>query len=192
MKKTMFGALVALVVAATLAGAQVHLGVMGGWVLPNGTTGDYAKSGYGGGLTMQIGAPAVPVTFRIDGTYGQMNGKPMTVTTPGGTETFKSDFTVWSGTANAVVTVFGRTLPTKIYLIGGIGYYSIEQKVTASPITGPPVPTASSFGYNIGLGVRFTKLFIEARWNHVSDGLMQNDLTKTALEFVPVNVGLIF
>jgi hypothetical protein len=189
MKRIVFGSLIALATLAAPALAQgVHFGLQGGLAYPNSTMGDYATSGWDGGIALQFGAPLVPVAFRIDGTYSQMNGKSMTF----GPGTYSSDFKLASGTGNIVWTVFGTALPTKIYVIGGIGYYEVQQKVTVTGAPAVPTVTKASFGYNAGIGVRFTKLFIEARWNRISDGLRQNDGTKTSLAFIPVNVGLLF
>jgi hypothetical protein len=192
MKRIVIGSLVLLAATSAPCAAQ-HIGIMGGWVDPYSSTGDVAKAGWDAGITLQLGAPLVPIQFRIDGTYNLMDGKPV-----GGAYQTTSNFTIWSGTGNIVWTVFGTALPTKIYLIGGIGYYSVQQKVTVTGALPPPpaltagTVTTPAFGYNLGLGVRFTKLFIEARWNDVQSGYVDNGLQKKALQFVPINVGLLF
>ena len=192
MKRSLFGIVVALLLFAAPAAAQVHFGLTGGWATPYGTTKDYAKSGWDAGLTLQIGAPLVPVWFRIDGTYADMAGvtQPLVVV---GTGT--SQFTIYGASGNVAWAFIGSTLPTKVYIIGGIGYYNVMQKIAVTNPTGPPVTlTSTNFGYNAGLGVKFSKFFFEARWTNIDGGL---DLTaygkgKTSLEMVPINFGIVF
>ena len=185
MKRFILGAAVAMAAVAAPAGAQVGFGIMGGLSLPYSTLKDYANSGWVGGVTLRIGAPVVPVHFRIDGTYGQMLGK--TLTQPG-PSTVKNDFTVYSATGNVQWNALGP-----VYLIGGVGYYGVQQKFT---VTSPPLPsvtsTQSGFGYNAGIGVKLAMLFVEARWNDVSNGLVQSDGSKTSLQYVPITVGIMF
>ena len=190
MKSFVLGSLIVLAAALPVSAQGVHFGITGGWYTPYGAVKDYAKSGYDGGLTLQIGAPLVPVGFRFDAMYGEMPGKSLYVAG----ETVKSDFTVWSATGNIVWTIFGNALPTKFYLIGGIGYYSVQQKIT-STLGSVPTVTTPAFGYNAGLGFKFTKLFIEARWTNINGGLNLEAFGSTgsqALQVVPINVGILF
>ena len=194
MKRSLFGALVAIAALSAPVAAQGALlyrfGILGGWATPYGTVKDYAKSGWDAGITLAIGAPLVPVSFRVDASYATMPGKPVTV----GPGTVSETFNIYSATGNVVWNIIGNTLPTKVYLIGGIGYYNVQQTTSVTGL--PPVPSfkAGKFGYNAGVGVRFTKFFVEARWNDVQSGL---DLSAysggtTNLEFVPINVGILF
>jgi opacity protein-like surface antigen len=194
MKRFAIGALFAIFASAAPAVAQgvplVHFGVMAGYALPYNTLKDYANSGWTGGVTLAIGAPLVPVSFRVDATYSDMQGK--TLTEPG-PSTIANDFIVWNATANVQWVLIGKALPTKFYLIGGLGYYDVQQ--TLKVITPVPVSqtlNSSKFGYNAGLGVRFSKLFVEARWNTVSDGLVTTSGEKKTLEYIPITVGLMF
>ena len=191
MKRTALTTL--LVLAAALpAAAQVHFGLTAGWYTPYSSTKDFAKSGYDGGIVLGIGAPVVPVSFRFDATYGEMPGKNVDV---GGGATVKSDFSVYGASGNVVWNVIGANMPTKIYLIGGVGYYKVEQKYSFNGT--PPVPNVSqsAFGYNAGIGFRFTLVFIEARYTSISNGLDERAYggsgTK-ALTVIPINVGVMF
>jgi len=192
MKRFVLGSLLVVAAAMPAAAQGTHLGVTGGWYTPYSTVKDYANTGWDAGLTLSLGAPMVPITFRIDGMYGELPGKTITV----GPGTVKSDFTTWSVTGNVVWTIFGKTLPTKFYLIGGIGYYSVQQKYTTNPPAPVPTVNTPAFGYNAGLGFRFTKLFIEARWTNIDGGLDLTGLTAgggtKALQVVPINVGIFF
>jgi len=192
MKRSLLGALVALAAFWAPSAAQgaslFRFGILGGWATPYGTVKNYAKSGWDAGATLAIGAPLVPVSFRVDAGYASMGGKPQTVLTATATPTFD----IWSATGNVVWNIIGNTLPTKVYLIGGVGYYNVQQTISGLPAT--PSFKAGKFGYNAGLGVRFTKFFVEARWNDIQSGL---DLSAygggtTNLEMVPINVGILF
>ena len=100
---------------------------------------------------------------------------------------------MWNATANVQWVLIGKALPTKFYLIGGLGYYDVQQTVkVTSPVPISQTLNSSKFGYNAGLGVRFTKLFVEARWNTVSDGLVTTSGSKTTLEYIPITAGIIF
>jgi hypothetical protein len=191
MKRTALTTL--LVLAAALpAAAQVHFGLTAGWYTPYSSTKDYANSGYDGGIVLGFGAPLVPVSFRVDATYGELPGKNVAVT--GGT--VKSDFSVYGASGNVVWNVIGATLPTKVYLIGGVGYYKVEQKYSFNGT--PPVPNVSksAFGYNAGIGFKFTLFFIEARYTSISNGINTEAYTFTpgskALTVIPINVGVMF
>lgn len=182
-----------LVIAAALpSAAQVHFGLTAGWYTPYSSTKDFANSGFDGGIVLGFGAPIVPVSFRVDATYGEMPGKSIDV---GGGNTIKSDFNVYGASGNVVWNIIGAATPTKLYLIGGIGYYAVEQKYSVSGV--PPVPQVhkSAFGYNAGIGFKFTMFFIEARYTSISNGLDETAFggsgTK-ALTVIPINVGVMF
>jgi len=181
-----------LVLAGALpAAAQVHFGITGGWYSPYGSTKDFASNGYDGGIVLGIGAPVVPVSFRVDATYGEMPGK--SISCCGGT--VKSDFAVYGATGNVVWTIIGAASPAKLYLIGGIGYYSVQQKYSVSGAPAVPSSTKSAFGYNAGVGFRFTMFFIEARYTSITNALDESTLGGTgskALTVVPINVGVMF
>jgi hypothetical protein len=189
MKRLVCSMLVALAAGAAPVAAQgtslLKIGIQGGWVMPYSSAKTYLKNGYDGGLTLQIEAPLVPVGVRIDGLYTTMDGKPVT-----GGLTQTNSATTYSGTANIVWTVIGTGLPTKFYLIGGFGYYDVSQKITVSSVS--QTVSSSGFGYNAGLGMRFTKFFVEARWTNINGGLYLNSTSSKSLQIVPINVGFIF
>ena len=192
MKGLVFSTLFALIAGSAPAAAQgtslVKIGIQGGWVTPYQTTKTYAKTGWDAGLTMQIAAPLVPVGFRIDALYSTMDGAAQT-----GAAIRVDNFTIYSATGNVVWTVIGTGMPTKLYVIGGIGYYSVSQKQTIVATSTSATLTSSDFGYNVGLGVKFTKFFIEARWTNIDGGLLiPTTGGSQSLQIVPINVGLIF
>jgi hypothetical protein len=185
MKRFILGAAVAIAAAAAPARAQIGFGLMAGVSIPNSTLTSYANSGWIGGATLRFGAPVVPVHFRIDGTYASMLGKTIAVPGPA---TEKNDFIVYSGTANVQWNMLGP-----VYIIGGVGYYGVQQKVSVlTPIQGSATSTQSGFGYNAGIGVKLAMLFVEARWNDVTNGLVQSDGSKKNLEYIPITVGIMF
>ena len=192
MKRLVFTTLFALIAGAAPAAAQgtslVKIGITGGWVTPYQTTKTYAKTGWDAGLTMQIAAPLVPIGFRIDALYSTMDGAAQT-----GAAIHVDNFTIYSATGNVVWTVFGTGMPTKFYVIGGIGYYSVSQKQTVVATSTSATVSSSDFGYNIGLGVKLTKFFIEARWTNIDGGLLiPSTGASQSLQIVPINVGIIF
>jgi hypothetical protein len=106
--------------AQAIVSSPVRFGIMGGATIPLSDLSDEAKTGWNAGALVTFGVPLVPVSFRIDGQWHQMNGKD--VNTLGGSSQFP-DFRIIDGTANVVYT-FGAAMPTKFYVIGGIGAYN--------------------------------------------------------------------
>ena len=131
MKRSLLAAL--LVLAAALPASAQHFGITGGMYLPYGSAKDFTNSGWDAGITFQIGAPLVPINFRFDAVYGTLPGKTIDI---GGGETAKADLTTYGATANVVWTIFGTASPFKFYVIGGIGYYGVQQKYTTTLISG--------------------------------------------------------
>ena len=97
------------------------------------------------------------------------------------------------GTANVVYT-FGAALPTKFYLIGGVGVYNERFSDPNSDIHAD----GTKFGFNGGVGFKFQltgfATFIEARYHNVINGsaVGVDDSNAKSLQFVPVSVGITF
>mgnify|MGYP001796387297 CR=1 FL=1 len=94
-------------------------------------------------------------------------------------------------TANVVYT-FGAALPTKFYLIGGIGAYNLRAKDQASDMS----VSSTKFGLNGGGGFKFQltgfATFIEARYHSVIPGTEIGDVNSRnakSLQFIPVRGG---
>ncbi|MEP7065024.1 MAG: outer membrane beta-barrel protein [Gemmatimonadota bacterium] len=179
--------------AQAIIGSPVRFGIMGGATIPLSDLSDEAKTGWNAGALLTIGVPLVPVSFRIDGQWHQMNGKNFS--TPGGGSSRFPDFRIIDGTANVVYT-FGAALPTKFYVIGGIGAYNER-------VHDPDLDVSASstkFGLNAGVGVKFQltgfSTFIEARYHNVIHGTEIGDTgsgtSAKSLQFLPISVGITF
>lgn len=175
------GALVAAggspLAAQAIVGSPIRFGITGGATMPIGSFKDVSKTGWNAGALVDVGLPLVPIGFRVDGTWHQLGNK--TISTG---DELKNR--IIAGTADGVYT-FGSMLPTKFYLIGGVGLYNLKSEVVA---TGSSA-TETKFGVNAGAGLRFQltgfSTFVEARWHDIftSGGSTQ---------MVPVNIGITF
>lgn len=181
--------------AQAIVSSPVRFGIMGGATFPLSDLKDAAKTGWNAGALVTIGVPLVPVSFRVDGQWQQMQGKDVEFNSPGGgTFVDRTDFRIIDGTANVVYT-FGAALPTKFYLIGGLGVYNERAKDQGSDITA----SSTKFGLNGGIGFKFQltgfSTFIEARYHNVIHGTEIGDVSSgnaKSLQFVPITVGITF
>jgi hypothetical protein len=182
--------------AQAIVSSPVRFGIMGGATIPLSDLKDEAKTGWNAGALVSIGVPLVPVSLRIDGQWHQLNGKDF----PAG-GTFGSvgssqfpDFRIIDGTANVVYT-FGAALPTKFYLIGGIGAYNERVRDPDTDVSA----SSTKFGLNAGVGFKFQltgfATFIEARYHNVIHGTAIGDVNSDnakSLQFLPISVGITF
>lgn len=181
--------------AQAIVSSPVRFGIMGGATLPLSDFKDDAKTGWNAGALITIGVPLVPVSFRVDGQWQQLQGKTILGNGPGGgTLTSRTDFRIIDGTANVVYT-FGAALPTKFYLIGGLGVYNERAKDQATDITA----SSTKFGLNGGVGFKFQltgfATFIEARYHNVIHGTAIGDVNSSnakSLQFIPITIGITF
>jgi len=186
-----------LVVTATASaqGIRPQLGVAAGVTVP---TGDYhaAASGEGFNTALQAMAlvafkpPTWPVGFRVDATYG----------TNAANDHLKADLADSLGHpadekakllgANVDLTyLFGSTSRVQPYLLGGIGVYHMTISVTSGGSTADNSETrfAWNLGGGIGLRVRGTALFLEARYIDVG---AVSGFPRTT--FLPITAGIRF
>lgn len=178
--------------AQAIVGSPVRFGIMGGATVPLDVLKDAAKTGWNAGALVSIGVPLVPVSFRIDGQWNQLKGKDFDA---GKGAIERTDFRIIDGTANVVYT-FGAALPTKFYLIGGVGVYNERAKDDRSGVTA----SSTKFGLNGGVGLKFQltgfATFIEARYHNVIHGSEIGDSGSSgsakSLQFVPISVGITF
>jgi opacity protein-like surface antigen len=172
--------------AQAIVSSPVRFGIMGGATVPLSDLSDFNKTGWNAGALVTIGVPLVPVSFRIDGQWQQLDHKSG-VFAP-------ADLRIIDGTANVVYT-FGAALPTKFYLIGGVGAYHERFK-------DPDLDRSASgtkFGLNAGVGFKFQltgfATFIEARYHNVIHGTDVGDSSSgdaKSLQFLPISVGITF
>ncbi|HSU93609.1 MAG TPA: outer membrane beta-barrel protein [Gemmatimonadaceae bacterium] len=180
--------------AQAIVSSPVRFGIMGGATIPLSDLSDEAKTGWNAGALVTIGVPLVPVSFRIDGQWHQMNGKDFsTLGGAAGSSQFP-DFRIIDGTANVVYT-FGAALPTKFYLIGGIGAYNERVHDPVADVSA----SSTKFGLNAGVGFKFQltgfATFIEARYHNVIHGSEIGDVSTgnaKSLQFLPISVGITF
>ncbi|HEU4643665.1 MAG TPA: outer membrane beta-barrel protein [Gemmatimonadaceae bacterium] len=164
--------------AQAIVGSPIRFGITGGATFPVGNLSDVAKTGWNAGALLDIGLPLVPIGFRVDGTWQQLGNK----TVAG--EEIKNR--IIAGTVDATYT-FGSMLPTKFYLIGGVGLYNLKTDVNTG--VGSATDKETKFGVNAGAGLRFQltgfSTFVEARWHDI--------FTKgSSTQMVPVSVGITF
>jgi opacity protein-like surface antigen len=172
--------------AQAIVSSPVRFGIMGGATFPLSDFSQTQNTGWNAGALVTIGVPLVPVSFRIDGQWQQLNAKSSSVV--------PTDIRIIDGTANVVYT-FGAALPTKFYLIGGAGVYNERAKTQDGTLS----ESSTKFGLNAGLGVKFQltgfATFIEARYHNVIHGTQiggGNSSYANSLQFIPVTVGFTF
>jgi opacity protein-like surface antigen len=171
----------ALAAAPSALSAQLSTGlsIAGGISLPKGEGSSDTESGFNGALGLNIGAPLLPVGFRLEGAYNGWNAKSSSL--PAG---YSGNANIISGTANATV---GLGLP---YLIGGLGYYRVKSELKGGALAS--TNTQNAMGYNVGAGVRFPlgvmSTFVEARYHK-----MMGDKNKGAdASYIPITFGIQF
>lgn len=161
--------------------SPVRFGITGGATVPLGDLKDIAKTGWNAGVLLDIGLPLVPIGFRVDGTWNQLANKELA----NGSE-IKNRFI--SGTADVVYT-FNSMMPTKFYLIGGVGLYNYKIEVEGLTGPGDDSDSETKFGVNAGLGLRFQltgfSTFVEARWHNVFT-------SGNSSQMIPISVGITF
>jgi opacity protein-like surface antigen len=174
--------------AQAIVSSPVRFGIMGGATVPLSDLSDFNKTGWNAGALVTIGVPLVPVSFRIDGQWQQMQAK--------NDVPFPADLRIIDGTANVVYT-FGAALPTKFYLIGGLGVYNERFKDPATNTSA----SGTKFGLNAGVGFKFQltgfATFIEARYHNVIHGTDVgggdgSGVNARSLQFIPITVGITF
>ena len=173
--------------AQAIVSSPVRFGIMGGATFPLSDLKTNAKTGWNAGALVTIGVPLVPVSFRVDGQWQQLQGKNFP-------DADRTDFRIIDGTANVVYT-FGAALPTKFYLIGGLGVYNLRAKDDVADLS----VSSTKFGLNGGIGFKFQltgfATFIEARYHNVIHGTSIGNTGSShanSLQFIPVTVGITF
>jgi hypothetical protein len=174
-----FGAAAALTLLAVPLQAQFSIGLAGGATTASGSINNRQDMGYNGLLAVQAGLPLIPFKIRADVQYNSFGGSSLT--NAFSRATAGTDARVISGTVNAVIGLLPG--PIKPYLIGGVGYYDTQ-------FTGSG--TTRKVGYNYGVGVKVTKLFVEARMHTVRNSAFDVANGRTTAKFIPINVGFMF
>jgi len=173
------GAAAALMLVAVPLQAQFSIGLAGGATTASGSINNRQDMGYNGLLAVQAGLPLIPFKIRADVQYNSFGGSSFT--NAFSRATAGTDARVISGSINAVIGLLPG--PLKPYLIGGVGYY--DTQFTGSGST-------RKVGYNYGVGVKVTKLFVEARMHTVQNSAFDVANGRTTARFIPINVGFMF
>src|SRR3712207_6185497 len=122
LRKTIYGTVAAvslLAVSASTADAQfaspIRFNINAGASVPVGTLSDDiaddgggAELGFNLGAGLELRAPLMPVGLRFDGAYDRL-----------GIEDFDAAWSIWSLTANAVLS----PMASPLYFIGGVGFF---------------------------------------------------------------------
>jgi hypothetical protein len=183
LRQTLYGTLAAslLLIGASAADAQfaspIRFNINAGASVPVGTLAEEGLEGGNAELGFHLGAglefrpPLMPVGLRFDGAYDRM-----------GIQDFDAAWSIWSLTANAVVS----PMASPLYFIGGIGFYGTD--ITGDDVTGD-VESETDFGFNLGAGFSLPltgfSAFVEGRWHSVNT---EGD----NLQFIPIVFGIRF
>ena len=168
MRTLLSTAFMLLAIGAPAAAQGSHFGIQGGVVYSPTTA--YLPGGWGVGITVPLGAPSSDPAFRLEANYTQLGPAPAPINPGGGGGGFTS-YSALGASANVLASVFGAPEHTSLYLIAGLGYYGVRSTVTGS--TGREAgrgPILGAFGYNGGLGLRFSSLFLEVRYAVIKNG----------------------
>jgi len=174
-----FGVAAALTAAVTPAQAQFSIGLAGGGTTASGSINNRQDMGYNGLVAVQAGLPLFPFKIRADLQYNSFGGSSFT--NAFSQATAGTDARVISGSINAVIGLLPG--PLKPYLIGGVGYYDTQFSGSGS---------TRKVGYNVGAGLKVTKLFVEARMHSVQNSAFNVANGRTTSRFVPISVGFMF
>ncbi len=137
MRRIGFAALLALFLVPATVEAQIPRFMAGvGVSTPTGDFGDVADVGFHGRLGLQLGAPGVPISGRLEGGYtsfGQAEPAPK--------------ISVLDGSLSAVLTLEGPMLQP--YFLVGAGLHRVDSDLEGAEATTEP-GFHGGFGVNIG------------------------------------------
>ena len=157
--------------AASPAAAQkprLSLGL--GGVVPSGDYSTLDNAGWHLMGALDVGLPRSPLSVRADLVYGQTSHQ-------GGLLAGSTKLS--GGTANAVYHIGAPLVPVKVYLLAGLGYYSVDLG------SGSQSKPAFDAGTGVALGFGPMHVFGEARFISVRT-------SGSATNFFPVTVGFTF
>ena len=184
--------------AQAITSKPARLGIMGGVTFPSGSDlSNISKRGWNAGALIALGAPAFPLSFRLDGQWHHLPTNTQSFPDVGSRST---DLRIIDGTADFEYTV-GKPTTSSLYFIGGVGFYKLRGRNVTTPgnVNGGTDSTftrsATKFGWNAGVGIRARltgyTVFIESRYHVVSHG-HEVDVTGStkALHFIPIDIGI--
>ena len=158
------------------AASPLRFSLGGGVGIPLGDFDDAAKLGWHGQAAVAYAPATLPVSFQVDGNFGQFS-----------TEVDGVKDRMMYATGNVVYN-FKTAESSRLhpYLIGGLGFYN--QKATGDAVP-DGVESTTDLGINAGAGFNVAagsaSLFVEGRFHDVfTDG--------SSTQFVPLTVGVRF
>ena len=177
--------LAAAVSAPAHAQLPFRLGVQAGVTTPTGDLGDVQGTGYHVGLLAEVKPIALPLGFRADLTFHELDTDDDAIDVIGFDP---GALRILNVNGNAIFTMPGIGLSP--YLIGGIGWYRTYYAEADDS-------DSNDFGFNVGGGIRFGlsgfTAAIEARYHRVSFG--DDEATGQDLgsaQFIPISFVLTF
>ena len=157
-------------VASPAAAQKPRLSLGLGGVVPSGDYSTLDNAGWHLMGALDLGLPHSPLSVRADLVYGHTSHQGGLLS--GGTK-------LTGGTANAVYHIGAPMVPVKVYLLAGLGYYSVS--ISGSSQSKP----AFDGGTGVALGFGPMHIFGEARFISVRT-------SNSATNFFPVTLGFTF
>jgi opacity protein-like surface antigen len=201
MQRSILGAVAVLALAAAPASAQdmasaraFRLGVRAGASVPignlaeSGEDGGNASTGFNVAGSLAFSPAALPFGVRVELGYDRFG---VDLDDFGGDASgIDANWNMISGTLNATLPL-GSGVGARPYLIGGVGMYRYELKISGDDGEGGDLSVSfddTDIGVNGGLGLRFgmggISSFVEARLHHI--------FAEESLQFVPISFGVEF
>ena len=147
----------------------IRFGVGGGLTLPMGTYGDFDKAGWNLVGLIQFPISRSPIHLRFDAMYGQTSHK-----SPASGNT-----TLTGATADLLYHLGDRAAKVRPYVLGGLGFYSVDVGGTSES------KLAFGLGGGILFGVGTMHAFLEGRY-------MSVQTSGSSTNFLPISVGVMF
>ncbi len=140
--------------SASAQGSPFEIGGAAGVAIPTGDLADFTDMGYNATFLVGFNPAYLPIGLRFDAAYNEF----------GFSDGVDGNVNVSSFTANGVFKLpTGGFTP---YLIGGAGLYRVGADLFGE------TDAQNKFGFNVGGGISMPlsgfKVFVEARYNHVS------------------------
>ena len=172
MKRALLSMMALGCIAASPAAAQHgRLSLGAGGMVPSGDYSTIDNAGWQLMGAVELSLPDTPMALRVDGMYGQASHQDA-VSFPGSTK-------LNGGTADLVYRIGAPMVPVRLYLLAGVGYYSVDMD------GGSVSNIAYAGGAGLSIGAGPTKVFVEGRYISVQT-------SGSAMNFFPVTAGLSF
>lgn len=173
MQKQFVAVCVGLCAAGPAQGQLARLALGAGALFPTGEYSLHDKAGWHAfAAYTALGSPGRPFALRIDALYGRTSRK---TTLPAGTSQ------VFGLDATMVLRLSGTRLVDP-YLLGGVGYYELEEGNAGGGSASPMNGLALSGGAGVSVGHRSARLFLEGR--------LLGGPVRHGVDFIPITLGV--